>query len=80
MQQPGQIDPKSSRHSEVQVDCRNEVNLLLFRYSIIQTAEGDKTPNAHAWMWGFEVLTSQLWDEGTISSSFLPVKMSIATK
>jgi hypothetical protein len=54
--------------------------MLLFRYSIIQTAEGDKTPNAHAWMWGFEVLTSQLWDEGTISSSFLPVKMSIATK
>jgi hypothetical protein len=30
--------------------------------------------------YGFELLTSQLWEEGTISSSFLPVKMSMATK
>jgi hypothetical protein len=36
MQQPGQIDPKSSRHSEVQVDCRNESQsavIQIFNYS-----------------------------------------------
>ncbi len=33
----------------------------------------------YMYLW-FQVLTSQLWEEGTISSSFLPVKMSIATK
>lgn len=35
----------------------------------------NKTEHGAHWL-----LTSQLWEEGTISSSFFPLKMSMATK
>lgn len=54
-------------------ECETQSNHanLTFKYTKI----AKKMSKEDKW-----ILTSQLWDDGTISSSFLPVNISIATK